>query len=142
MTCGSTRHELTPCGMPCREPMRLPSVWLSPPAAGPGQREREPRPELTLGARLEVGGLRVRRQQARLQPAQRLERERVLERVAAACEQRLDGVVDGANAGREPQLERRLQRQLGVEDDCPWNQRLAAQADFLVLVLGGEAGQA
>ena len=37
MTCGSTRHELTPCGMPCREPMRLPSVWLSPRGGRPGR---------------------------------------------------------------------------------------------------------
>ena len=36
MTCGSNTHDVTPCGMPWREPMRFPSVWLSPAAAGPG----------------------------------------------------------------------------------------------------------
>ena len=28
---------MTPCGIPCRAPICLPIVWLSPPADGPGK---------------------------------------------------------------------------------------------------------
>ena len=84
----------------------------------------------------------MRGEQAGAQASQSLERQRIGERVTARREQRLDRVIDGADAGRQPQLERRVERQLGVEDDCPGEKDLTPQADFLVLGLGGKASQA
>ena len=106
------------------------------------QGEREPGAELTFRARGHVAWIGVRGEQAGAQASQSLERQRIGERVTARREQRLDRVIDGADAGRQPQLERRVQRQLGVEDDCPGQKRLTAQARFLVLGFGGEASQA
>jgi len=37
-TWGRTRQEVTPWGIPWRDPSRLPRVWERPRAAGPGRR--------------------------------------------------------------------------------------------------------
>src|SRR5476651_241065 len=37
-TCGNSRQEVTPCGMPYLEPICLPSLWLRPAAAFDGKR--------------------------------------------------------------------------------------------------------
>src|SRR5215467_8745768 len=75
-----------------------------------GERERKPGAKLTLGSGGQVTQVGMRRQQTALQASQGVERQRVWQRMVAAGEQRLDGVIDSADPGRQPQVWRRVQR--------------------------------
>ena len=80
-------------------------------------RHAHPARELRVEARVEVARVGRGRREHDAQRSDRLRREGVGERVRARAPHRLAGVVDGLDPGRQPQVARRRERHLGVEDD-------------------------
>ena len=88
-------------------------------AAGGGARQRvgEPGGELVLGPDGGVLGVGLGQRQRPEQAPDRVQREHVREGMVAGAQVALDGVVERADAGAEPEPQRGRERQLRVIDD-------------------------
>ena len=81
------------------------------------QRVREPGPELILGPHADVVGVGPGLRQRAKQPADRFQGHHVCQRMLPISEESLDGVVEGSDPRRQPQIDGRPNGQVGVVYD-------------------------
>jgi hypothetical protein len=101
------------------------------------RRAGKPRRLLTHQPRGELVGAR---QRLGKQP-QRMQRQRVAIWVCVDRAQRLDGMVDAANAGRQPQPFGRVYRDLRIEDDGARSDIRSDEGMLLADAFIGDAGE-
>ena len=102
---------------------------------------RKPGPDLAIHPRVEVAGIGLHPRQRLRQHRQPLQRLGVAVRMRLARADALDAMIDGADAGRQPQPFRRVRAEPGIEDHRARHQQRMAQRFLDLGLLVGDAGR-